>query len=132
MLFLNGNPPACCLGPPILAYWEAATGCAAAEVVIVAPPLPPSKWRGECPTYGKWAGKLLPKRDDLVIILLVDLCVVVVGEGSEFSLRLVVKSDWVLNGDLVLLQSLWCNEGFLKLGTLRLLLLDYGFTSVTT
>ena len=116
----------------MLVYWEAATGCAAAEVVIVAPPLPPSKWRGECPTYGKWAGKLLPKRDDFVIILLVERCVVVVGEGSEFSLRLVVKSDWLENGDFVLLQSLWCNEGFLKLGTLRLLLLDDGFTSVTT
>ena len=127
MLFLNGNPPACCLGPSILAYWEAATGCAAAEVVIVAPPLPPSKWRGEL-----WIGKLLPKRDDFVIILLGEICFVVVGEGSEFSLRLVEKSDWFLNGDLVLLQSLWCNEGFLKLVTLRLLLLDYGFTSVTT
>ena len=64
--------------------------------------------------------------------MLVERCDSVVGEGSEFSLRLVVKSDWVVNGDLVLLQSLWCNEGFLKLGTLRLLLLDYGFTSVTT
>ena len=79
-----------------------------------------------------WIGKLLPKRDDFVIILLGEICFDVVGEGSEFSLRLFVKSDWFLNGDLVLLQSLWCNEGFLKLVTLRLLLLDYGFTSVTT
>ena len=43
-----------------------------------------------------------------------------------------MKSGWVTNGDLVLLQSLWVKEGFLKLGTLRLLLFDYGFTSVTT
>ena len=78
MFFLKGNPPACYLGPPILAYCEAATGCAAAEVVIVAAALPPSKWRGECPTYGKWAGKLLPKRDDFVIILLGEICFVVV------------------------------------------------------
>ena len=68
----------------------------------------------------------------MFIIVLVERCVSVVGEGSEFSLRLVVKSDWVENGDLVLLQSRWCNEGFLKFGTLRLLLFDYGFTSVTT
>ena len=64
--------------------------------------------------------------------MLVERVELVEGEGSEFSLRLVVKSDWFENGDFVLLQSLWCKEGFLKFGTLRLLLFDYGFTSVTT